>query len=98
VLLRCAEPHDMLDAGAVVIAAIEDDDFASSREMWHEALKIHLRFLAVGRRRQRDDAEDARAYPLRDSFDRAALAGGIPAFEYHDNAQAFGLDPLLQLA
>jgi hypothetical protein len=41
----------MLDAGTVVITAIEDDDLAGGGEVRHIPLKIHLCFFAVGRRR-----------------------------------------------
>ena len=98
VLLLGAEAHDVFDAGAVVPAAVEDHDLAGGREVLDVALHVHLRLLAVGRRRQRDDAEDARADPLGDRLDRAALAGGVAALEDDDDAQALGLDPFLQVA
>ena len=49
-------------------------------------------------RRQRDDAEDARADALGEGADGAALAGGVAALEDDDDAQALVLDPLLELA
>ena len=66
VLFVGAEAHDALHAGSVVPAAIEDDDLAGGREVLHVALHVHLALFAVGRRRQRDDAEDARAHALGD--------------------------------
>ena len=80
-LLGRAEAHDMFDAGAVVPAAVEDNDLARSREVLHVALKVHLALLAVGRRRQGDNAEDTRADAFGDRLDGAALAGGVAALE-----------------
>ena len=62
-----AEAHDVFDAGAVVPAAVEDHDLAAGRKVLDVALHVHLALLAVGRRRQRHDAEDARADPLGDA-------------------------------
>ena len=42
-LLLGAEPHHTLDAGAVVPAAVEDDDLAGGREVRDVALDVHLR-------------------------------------------------------
>ena len=56
-LLVGAETHDPLDAGAVVPAAVEDHDLATRREVRQVALDVHLRLLALGRRRERHDAE-----------------------------------------
>src|SRR3954447_18724146 len=39
VLRRRTEAHHIFDAGAVVPAAVEDDDFTCSRKMLHVALK-----------------------------------------------------------
>ena len=44
VLLGRAEAHDVLDACAIVPAAIEDDDFAASGETFDVALYVHLDF------------------------------------------------------
>src|SRR5699024_2339497 len=53
VLLRRAEAHDALNAGAVVPGAVEDDDLARGRQLLHVALEVPLAGLARGRRRQR---------------------------------------------
>ena len=55
VLLLRAEPHHRLDPGPVVPAAIEEHDLAGAGEVLHVALHVHLRLLAVGRRRQGGD-------------------------------------------
>ena len=92
-----AEAHHVLDAGAVVPAAVEDHDLARGREVLDVALHVHLRLLAVRGRGQRHEAEDARADALGDGLDRAALAGRVAALEDDDDAQALVLDPLLQV-
>ena len=51
-LLGRAEAHHPLDPGTVVPAAVEDDDLAGRREVRDVALDVHLRLLALGRRRQ----------------------------------------------
>ena len=65
--------------------------------MPHIALNIHLRLLALRRRRQRDDAIDAGADPLGDRLDNPALAGAVAAFEQDHDFQSLGDDPELQL-
>ena len=65
--------------------------------MLHVALHVHLRLLAVGRRRQGDNPKDPRADPLGDRLDGAAFAGGVAAFEDNDDAQALVLHPILEL-
>ena len=91
-----AKPHDPLDAGAVVPAAVEQHDFAAGRQMRDVALEIPLRALALARRRQRRDATDPRIEPLGDALDDAALAGGIPALENHHHLELVVLHPALQ--
>ena len=86
----------MLDTGAVVPAAIEDDDFACRRKVLHVALEVHLALFAVRRRRQRHESEDARAHALGDRLDRPALAGRVAPLEDDDDPQSLGFDPLLQ--
>ena len=92
-----AEAHHALDAGAVVPAAVEQHDLAAGRQMRDVALEIPLRALALARRRQRRDAADARIEPLGDALDDAALAGGVAAFEQHDDLELLVHDPVLQL-
>ena len=96
VLLLGAEAHDVLNAGAVVPAAVEDHDFSGRREMREVALHVHLRLFPVGRGGQRDQSEGARADPLGQRPDRPALAGGVAALEHDDDALTGALDPVLQ--
>jgi len=97
ILFIAAEAHDMLDAGAVVPAAIKDHDLAGGRKMPEVALDIQLALFPVGRRRQRHDPEGARADALGDALDDAALAGSIAPLEHDNNSQSLFLDPVLQL-
>ena len=95
-LLHRAELHHALDAGAIVPAAIKDHDLAASRKMPHVSLDVHLRLFPVGRRGQRDDAENARADAFGDRLDDPALAGAVAALEHDADLKAFGDDPELQ--
>jgi len=88
----------VLDTGAVVPAPVEDDDFAGGREVLQVALHVDLSLLAVRRCRQGHDPEHARAETLGDGPNRSPLAGPVPPLEDDDDAQAFFLDPALELA
>src|SRR5205823_13801702 len=92
-----AESKDLLDAGSVVPASIEQDDLAGGRQRLDVALEVPLRPLAVARFRQRDDPGRPRVQVLGDPLDRAALPGGVAPLEDHDDARARRLDPLLHL-
>ena len=92
-----AEPHHPLDAGAVIPAAVEDDDLPRCRQMRDVTLSVHLRLFSLGRRGQRNHPENARAYPLGHRLDRAALAGAIAPFEEDAHLQALVHHPLLEL-
>jgi hypothetical protein len=96
-LLGSAEAHHPFDPGAVVPAAVEDDDLARRRKVADVALQVHLAFLAFGRCRQRDDTEDARTHPLGDRLDGAALAGAVAPFEDDADLEPLVHHPLLQL-
>ena len=97
-LLLRAKTHDILNAEAVIPAPVKDHDLPRCREVLHVTLHIHLRFLAVGRRRQRYRTEYPGADPLRQSPDGASFAGGVAALEYDDHAQPLVFDPLLEFA
>ena len=96
VLLLGAKAHDVLNAGAVVPAAVEDHDFTCRGEMGEVALYVHLRFFTVRRCRQRDQSEGARADPLGQGPDRSALARGVATLEHDHDALTRALDPVLQ--
>src|SRR5262249_18267192 len=94
-LFLSTEPHHIFDTGAVVPAGSEDHDLSGGWKMREIALHGHLRFFTVGRRRQRDEAESARADPLGNRLDGSALTGGVTALE-HNDALASCLHPFLQ--
>src|SRR5271166_6304293 len=97
VFLLGAEPHYMLDPGAVVPAPVEDDDFPSRGQMLNVALRVDLRLLPLRRCRQGHQPEDTRAHALHDAFDDATLAGSVAALENDDDARSSLLHPLLKL-
>ena len=65
--------------------------------MAHVTLDVHLALLALGRRRQRHHAEDARTDPLGDGLDGAALAGAVAALEDDADLESLMTHPLLEL-
>jgi len=96
VLFLGTKAHHLLHPGAVVPAAVEDDDFASGGQLFNVALSMELRFLPLGRRRECDHAKDARADALHDALDHAAFAGSISSFENDHDAGVRRLDPVLE--
>ena len=80
-----AEAHDVFDAGAVVPAAVEDDDFSRGGKMLHVALEKHLGFFPIGRSGEGHHPKYARAHFLGESPDCSAFAGGIASFEHDDD-------------
>src|SRR6516164_6222521 len=98
VLVLRAELHYILDAGPVVPAAVEDDDFAGRREVLEVALHVQLGLLPVRRGRQGHEAEHARAHPLRDGLNGPALARGVAPLEHDDHAQPLVDNPVLKPA
>src|SRR5260370_14801675 len=97
VLGVCAEPHDMLDARAVVPAPIEEHHLAGRWQVLDVTLEIPLRPLFLGRRRERDHPAIAWVEQRHDPFDDTAFAGRIAAFEEDHDAQVSIPDPLLEL-
>ena len=96
-LLGARKSHDVFNARPVVPAPVENDDFAGGGKTLDVALDIHLRFFTIGRRRQRHKPKDARAHSLSYGFDRAALAGGVAAFEQNDDALPLRFHPILHV-
>src|SRR5689334_15862366 len=92
-----AESHHAFDAGAVVPAAIEQDDLAGGRQMLNVALEIPLSALDVARLLERHHPCAARVEMLHESLDGAALAGGVATLEQDHQALPSGLGPGLQL-
>src|SRR5262249_48391848 len=77
--------HDVLDAGAVVPAAIEDHDLTRCWKMLDVALHEHLRFLPIRGSRKCHDSEHARTDAFSKRLDRPALAGGVTPLEDDDD-------------
>src|SRR6202008_2313452 len=96
-VLFAAKSHDAFDSGPVVPTAVEEDDLARCREVRQVTLDVELRFLALGGRRQRDDAKHPGADPFGDRLDDTTLSGGIAALEDHHDPQSLVLYPQLQL-
>ena len=80
-----AEAHDVFDAGAVVPAPVEDDDFSRGGEMLHVALEEYLGFFTIGRSGEGHHPKYTRAHLFGESPDGSALAGGIAPFEHDDD-------------
>src|SRR5450755_141941 len=97
ILLFAAKPHDVLDPRAVVPAAIEQYDLAGRGQVRDVALKVPLSLFALGRRRERCHAAQARTDRLGDAFDRAALTRCVAALEQRHDAQTLLLDPRREL-
>src|SRR5262245_29555143 len=97
VLFFRAESHHPLDAGAVVPAAVEQDDFPASGKMRHVALKIPPAAFALARSRQRRDPADPRIEPLRDPLDDPSLSRRVAALEEDHDLELPLHDPVLEL-
>src|SRR6185437_13282017 len=72
-LLLGAEAHDVLDAGPVVPAPVEQDDLAGGGQVLRVALEVPLGALPFGRGGQRGDPGGAGVEVLGHPLDRAAL-------------------------
>src|SRR5262245_12833330 len=90
-----AETKDPFYSSAVVVAPIENDEFAGGRKVRQISLNIPLRFLAVGWRRKCDDPKDTRTATFGDRPDRAPLSCSIAAFENNNDFLTRRLDPFL---
>ena len=93
-----AEAHDRFDPGPIVPTAVEQADLALRRKMLDVALEIPLVAFPLRRSRQGDDVALARIERTGEHVDRAALAGGIAAFEHHDQPLLGFLDPARRIA
>ena len=96
ILVVAAEPHHMLDAGAIVPAAVEQDHFLENRQLCDIALEIPFRGLAIRWLGQRDDTGFARAQMLDDALDRPILAAGVPPLDDDQNPAVVLDDVALQ--
>ena len=87
VLVGRAEAHHLLDAGAVVPTAVEQDDLAGARQVGDVALEVPLRPLALGGAGSASMRRDARVEVLSDALDRAALAGCVATLEHDGDSR-----------
>ena len=93
-LVRRAEPHHLLDAGAVVPAAVEEHDLARRRELRDVALEVPLGRLPLGGGGQSRDAAEAGIEAFLDALDRTALACGVASLEDDRDPRARLPDPV----
>jgi len=70
--------------------------FACGRQVRQITLRVHLGFLAFGRRGERDHPEHAWTHALRDCLDRATLAGAVTSLEHDADPETLVDDPPLQ--
>src|SRR4030095_12520044 len=85
VLLFRAEAHHILDAGAVVPGAIEDDDLAGRGKVLEIALDVQLGLLPVGGNGKRRQAEDPWADALGERLEVAPLARRVTSLDDDDH-------------
>jgi len=86
----------MLDPGAVVPTAVEDDNLPGSRQMGDITLKIPLSPLDIRRFAERHQAHSAWVEWLGDTLDGAAFARCIPPFKDQTDALTTFLHPVLK--
>ncbi len=91
------EAHDVFDAGTIVPAPVEDNDFSGGGKMRHVTLEEHLGLFPVGRCGEGDSPKHPWANFFGDCLDRASFAGGIASFEQDDDAHSLGRNPLLKV-
>src|ERR1700741_878469 len=97
VLRLRAEAHDPLHTGAVIPAAIKQNDLPASRQMADVSLEVPAGALALARGGQRRDPGDPRVEISGHPLDGAALAGSIPSLEHRHHARRLSSNPFLQL-
>src|SRR5580704_14523164 len=97
IFILSAEAHDMLNAGAVVPAPVEQNDLTGRGQLGHIPLEIPLPPLPLGRRGEGDDAADAGVQRICNTPDDATLACCIPPLEDDTHLKTVVPDILLQL-
>src|SRR3984957_15858559 len=96
-LLRSAEMHGRLDAGAVVPAAVEQHDLLRRWQVAHITLEIPLGVFPVTGLARRNHPRLARAQVLDDALDGAVLASAVASLEDYQDLQLVGDDVVVQL-
>src|SRR5262249_10564476 len=97
VLFFRAESHYPLDAGAVVPAAVEQDDFSAGGKMRHVTLEVPLGAFALARSPAPRDPADPRVESLGARLDAPALPRRVAALEDDHDLELLLHDPVLQL-
>ena len=91
------ESHHAFDTRAVVPAAVEQHELVRGRQLRRIALEIPRADFTIGWLAERHDSRLARAEILDDAFDRAVFAGGVAAFDDHEDLVVARDDLFLQL-
>ena len=81
-----AEPFDTLDQRTSIVTTVKDDDFAGCRNTSPEAQQIGLTALFFCGRSRAMNPKHARIEAMGDAPDGTALARGIGALEYQQQA------------
>jgi len=95
VLFLATKAHHVFNTGAVIPAAVEDDDFTSGGELFKVTLNMELRLLSFGWRGEGSHAKNSRADALHNALNDATLAGSVPSFKKNDNSGVARLDSVL---
>ena len=96
-LFISAEPHDTLNPGAVVPAAVKEDDLTCRGKVRCISLEIPLCPLACVGGRQGSNPADPRVESLGNSLYGATLARSISTLKDHHQLEALVNDPILEL-
>src|SRR5262249_37896310 len=92
-IYRTAEGGSPEAGGLVQVCGLAVDEHGAQAGM-----VLHLALFTIARRRQGDNAENARTDPFRDGFNCSAFAGRVTAFKYNNDFRPFSLDPILKSA
>src|SRR5215468_961681 len=92
-IYRTAEGGSPKAGGLVQVCGLAVDEHGAQAGM-----VLHLALFTIARRRQGDNAENARTDPFRDGFNCSAFAGRVTAFKYNNDFRPFSLDPILKSA
>jgi hypothetical protein len=97
ILLVGTEAHDLLNPGAVIPRAVEQDDLPGSRQVRYVAPEIPLPTFALSGDIKCGNPRRPGIQVLHEALDGTALTSSIPALEDNHKAAARILHPILQL-
>src|SRR5262249_14237165 len=98
VALFVDKPHDVLDAGTIVPAAVKDHDFTARGELLDVTLHEQLSLLSFTRCRECHNSEHSRAHSFGNRPDGSAFSASVATFKHNNDAQSLLFDPILQMA